>query len=524
MQTNGGRLRWAAVLVLVLAPALCVPAGGAAAQDARGSGGPPAVGAQSGGSADRAPAVNRPSPGAQPRANQGARPSAAQQVPAAPQGAFDVVEWVVLVCDPNQSAANAERMFQSTMPEFAASRRPAAAADSARQPSPAGVIRILAGAGGAGASEGSKIDVLLQTSAGRFLGTWPKGKGRTDRQLWQAYELTAEPIAPKEVPPGHWFGALRDAPSLSLRRGRVAEKFLLYDVELNYGLPLRAAVGGDGDYRLSNNGAAALHDVTLFKPQDGKWRTGQLAVIPAAAGAAPATAPSSQPAAGLPELPPGLPPEVAARMIQRRVVAGGPGARPGPSAQSAPATGPSTRPSTGPSGGPASQPSPGASSASVAPDGPPADAAEALAPLGKRLESAGLLAGDVQQILRVLEKHALDKRRMTVVYRLDPAELDRLLPLEVTPAPRRTVRVGLVVARNIDPAVGDEIDQLVAQLASAEWEQREAASKQLADLGPAARPKLQAALQQKDIEVVWRAERLLQALETPPTPGARNGR
>jgi len=130
----------------------------------------------------------------------------------------------------------------------------------------------------------------------------------------------------------------------------------------------------------------------------------------------------------------------------------------------------------------------------------------------------------VAQILRILETHALDQRRMTVVYRLDPAELDRLLPLEVTPTPRRTVRVGLVVARNIDPAVGGEIDQLVAQLASPDWDKREAASKQLAELGAAARPKLNAALQQKDLEVVWRAERILQAMETPPAPGRQPGR
>jgi hypothetical protein len=83
------------------------------------------------------------------------------------------------------------------------------------------------------------------------------------------------------------------------------------------------------------------------------------------------------------------------------------------------------------------------------------------------------------------------------------------------------VRVGLVIARNLDPAVGDEVDQLIKQLASSDWEQRELASKQLAELGPAARPKLQAALQQKDLEVVWRAERLLQATETKPNPAAR---
>lgn len=58
------------------------------------------------------------------------------------------------------------------------------------------------------------------------------------------------------------------------------------------------------------------------------------------------------------------------------------------------------------------------------------------------------------------------------------------------------------------------------QLGHDDWDTREAASKQLAELGPAARPKLQAALQSKDMEVVWRAERLLQAADAAP-PGPR---
>jgi len=521
MGRNVGRSRWVAVLVLT--PVIWVTSGAAlvAQQPARtervapsaapapSSDGQPARRA---GGPDAAPARGAP------RANQGARPSGTQPPPRSPQGSYDVVEWVVLVCDPNQPAANGERMFQSTLPEFAAPRRAAAPADSAGQPSPAGVIRVLAG-GGAGqgsAAEGTRVDVLLHTSAGRFLGTWPKGKGRSDRQLWEGYELTGESPVLKELPPGHWFAALRDAPSFVLRRGRVAEKFLSYDVELNYALPLRAAGGEKGTYALSNSGASALHDVTLFKPQEGKWRTGWMATLPAANVAMPATIPARLDDQST-ELPPGIPPEIAARLIQRRGGAGARGGGAGPPTTATAATVPSTT-------APSTRPSPGAATAAVVADSPPADAAGALSAWGERLRSAGVVAADVPQILRILETQALDNRRMTVVYRLDAAELDRLLPLEVTPTPRRTVRVGLVVARNIDPAVGGEIDELVAQLASPDWDKREAASKQLAELGAAARPKLNAALQQKDLEVVWRAERILQAMETPPAPGRQPGR
>ena len=66
-----------------------------------------------------------------------------------------------------------------------------------------------------------------------------RGKGRPNRQLWEAYELAAEPATLKELPPNHWFAGLRGVESLFLRRGRVNERFLLYDAELNYPLPLR---------------------------------------------------------------------------------------------------------------------------------------------------------------------------------------------------------------------------------------------------------------------------------------------
>lgn len=454
--------------------------------------------------------------GTQIQPKQGARPTGVQtspaqppppsqakpSLPAAPQGAFEVYEWVVLLCDPNQPAANAERMFQSTLPDFVGSRRPAAAAESANEPSPAGVIRVVAPGG---AAESTKVDVLVQCPSGRFLAAWPKGKGRTNRQLWEAYELRSESAGLKELPPGHWMAALRETPSLGLHRGRAGERFLLYDAELNYPLPLRAAGGAQQTYELSNSGAAPIHDVTLFKPQENGWRAAAPVSLPAAKGVAPASKPTTAPATA-PAMPPGMPAELAARLVQRRVATGRPGA---PAPPAAPMPPPST------------QPVPGASKAAVTADGPAAGATEALSAWKQRLADLGLAPGDVAQVLRILERHALDRKRMTVVYRLDPAELERLLPLEVTPVPRKTVRVGIVVARNIDPAVGDEIDQLIAELADPDWNKREAAHKQLADLGPAARSKLQAVLQNKDLEVVWRAERLLEAADTQPGAARR---
>ena len=81
----------------------------------------------------------------------------------------------------------------------------------------------------------------------------------------------------------------------------------------------------------------------------------------------------------------------------------------------------------------------------------------------------------------------------------------------VCPAPFQQIE-------NADPAAGERIAKLIEQLASGEWDQREAAQAKLAKLGAGARPKLGEALKHKDLEVVYRAERLLEALAAPATP------
>jgi hypothetical protein len=93
-----------------------------------------------------------------------------------------------------------------------------------------------------------------------------------------------------------------------------------------------------------------------------------------------------------------------------------------------------------------------------------------------------------------------------------------LLPLEVVPSPTKTTRVGLAIVKNADPAAGERIARLIEQLASDDWDQREAAQAKLAQLGAGARPKLSEALKHKDLEVVYRAERLLEALAAPAAP------
>lgn len=141
-----------------------------------------------------------------------------------------------------------------------------------------------------------------------------------------------------------------------------------------------------------------------------------------------------------------------------------------------------------------------------------------LAPWRQKLTASGLPPTDFDLILKILEKHALTPNRLSAIYRLDAGQLDQLLPLDIVPSPRKVVRIGLVIVRNIDPAIGTEIETLAAQLGDARWDTREAAQKQLTELGPAARPKLEVLLKNaKDPEITYRIERLLDGLNRNAT-------
>ncbi len=70
-------------------------------------------------------------------------------------------------------------------------------------------------------------------------------------------------------------------------------------------------------------------------------------------------------------------------------------------------------------------------------------------------------------------------------------------------------------------ATPEAIQQLIASLGQPAWAERQRASRELAALGAAARPALEAASQSADPEVAWRAKALLQRLQPPQDPAAK---
>lgn len=389
----------------------------------------------------------------------------------------EVREWVVLVVDANQQRANARAAFPGTLPPFVTTHRAAPDKDKpgeANRATPIGVIRI------AGESEPEMpLDVLLSLpEATEVQAHWPRAQVRSNRLLWR--NLSATSAAPKNLPvpmpEKNWLGSLRsDSNEISWLSASDTrpERFLLYDVDLRYKSPLQIKAGAaPGDLELSLPTGPTLHDLAVYKRSGDGWTS---VTVDSLEGAAPA--PAKKPDA-------------------KKV---DPAA-----AFDAPTTQPTTAPATQPAKSHTVTLAPAAS-----------DPTALLASWQSRLESSGVLPIDVPLVMSILQANAFDERWLTVVYRLDPAELERLLPLEVTPTPRKVTRVGIVILRNADPAIAGEIDKLIAQCGDADYQKRQEATRLLTELGTAARPKLEKAMKDKDPEIAFRVGRILSQIGGP---------
>jgi hypothetical protein len=123
----------------------------------------------------------------------------------------------------------------------------------------------------------------------------------------------------------------------------------------------------------------------------------------------------------------------------------------------------------------------------------------------------GLTRQEIDLVLDRAGAALAEPKEMIVLCRLPPEAIEERMPLVAYPAPRKTVRTGLIIVRNIDPKIKDEVQKLIADLGAAEYKQREGAEKRLTELGRLAIPSLKTALKSGDLEIVFRAERILLA-------------
>ncbi len=135
--------------------------------------------------------------------------------------------------------------------------------------------------------------------------------------------------------------------------------------------------------------------------------------------------------------------------------------------------------------------------------------------LARRLTGQGLREDVVKFILEQYGQVLFQPGELIVLAHLSRDAIDEAVLLDVFPAPKKLARTATLVVHGVDPRLQDRARTLVLQLGDATPKARESAEAKLLELGPVAVPVLEEALTNKDIEIVFRAERLLLKLNRP---------
>jgi hypothetical protein len=135
--------------------------------------------------------------------------------------------------------------------------------------------------------------------------------------------------------------------------------------------------------------------------------------------------------------------------------------------------------------------------------------------LARRLAAQGQRDDIVQLFLAQFGRACFEPAELVVLVHLSRTAIDETVLLDVFPPPRKLVRTALLVIHGVDPRLQDRARTLVQQLGDQSYNTRERAEAQLAELGAVALPVLEDALINKDVEIVFRAERLLLKLNRP---------
>lgn len=428
------------------------------------------------------------------------------------------------------SALNHRDLYRSTLPGFASPKRTTAERKHLLEPSPAGLITFEG-------EPSPDVDVLIEFDNGRFFAAWPPATQRSKRLLWAHGKLTKEAGTPPQLPEGHWLTHLRSADRLWVDAGRRSDRFILYDCELPLGPPLKVS-SAEGGYGLTNLGRFPLHDVVVYRPEKDGWISAPLEKLestakkeekkpddpnakpspeavfedkPAAAAAATDEAKKAEAekaAAAAAKVAEAAKVEAA---VEVTVVAAPVPAPPG--------TAPAAQPGA-PGQTPPAAPAIEEKVIKVDASKEARSKDDIIKSWREMLLARGLGEPEIAHVVAILEKQALRKDSATIVFRLDDEQLDSLLPIEITPTPTKQVRVAMVILLDADPDLMLRVEELIKQLGDSDYTKREAAEARLRKLGPAAKPKLQDAVNNADPEIAFRAEELIESFEFPDPANA----
>jgi hypothetical protein len=127
----------------------------------------------------------------------------------------------------------------------------------------------------------------------------------------------------------------------------------------------------------------------------------------------------------------------------------------------------------------------------------------------RRLARQGLREEVLQRLLDQYADALFAPESLIVLAHLERDAIDEAVILDVFPEPKKLVRTAALVVHGIDPRLQDRARELVAQLGDEQPKARESAESKLFALGAVAVPALEDALRNNDVEIVFRAERLL---------------
>lgn len=433
-------------------------------------------------------------------------PQAKPKTAKGPAPKYEVHEWSLWALDPSSGRLNAKEAYPSALPAFVDSLRPEEKA-GAPAVAPVTVMTFYG-------QPVHELELEIQLKAATALAHWPKAEIKNRRLKWSGLSLA--PTCTDEARlaytgEGHWFQQLRSLPNtLFISLGVRNERMLAYDTEVTLAVPLKVE-GGPDRFKVANQSAQQLHDVVLSVPAPDGRRIAWIDALlpgkpnPKAAPAKPAAPPRPPRAAtsGMVTVVRALPGGVVVREMLEAPTAV---ASSTPAKAAAPAT----------AAGPPVEAVLSAPLKGSAPDYEQKTAAE----LRTRLERAGLNPAESKLLAAQAAKALFATDEFMIAARLDPVLIEELLPQEFFPEPTKKVRVALVLIRGIDPRLDRDIAQLITQLGDPKFSRREAAEERLKKIGSTAFPALKEALKHSDVEIVYRAERLLGPQNPPPAPPA----
>ncbi|QDT21104.1 hypothetical protein HG66A1_28970 [Gimesia chilikensis] len=402
---------------------------------------------------------------------------------------------------------NDSGMFRSTLPGFMQSRRLSADSEGSDKPTPLGLITFAG-------PEVKDIDVLVEFPSGRFLSHWPTARIQSRRIYWRACQLTKSGSASFQIPGSHWLSPLQQADRLFVNTNNKSDRFILYDVEVNHTPQISMTHSADG-FQIQNREPGMLQHLTVIQPTANpkQWKLAAVDRVPGLSNQ------KSKPQSGTedktkaskvdPLSDKKLKAEAAAEEAAKLKVLGDQlrnvGALPqllsGKAADSKkPATPAKTETKVDPVKIPYVEKQ-------------PVSREQILSFWGDYLSKRGLGKSEIEYVQRILNEYGFREDQATVIYCMDEGVLDKSIPLELTPHPDVLRRIALVILVDVDPALQKHIDLLIAQLGDPVWAKREEAQQELAEYGRAAQKQLQQATKNKDLEIVFRSEQLLEKIK-----------